>query len=225
MAGITVTDSAREVVLQRIRAANHSSSGRDMADLAWREIPRDYRRTSTLSRDELLDLLVDRLRDYEAHVERVPPEDVPSAVQRAIEAMRCEPILVASGFPTDMLPQQTQFSMDDNFSAAELDRFAGIVTGATLAIAQTGTLVVQNVPGQGRRAVTLIPDSHICVLKAEDVVETVPEAIDLLTPTSKLPTTFISGPSATSDIELTRIKGVHGPRFLHVILIDATAGT
>ena len=95
----------------------------------------------------------------------------------------------------------------------------GVLTGCTLAISQTGTLVLQTVPGQGRRAPTLVPDYHLCVVKAEDVVETVPEAMGRLQPTAFLATTFVSGPSATADIEMTRIKGVHGPRFLDVILI------
>jgi L-lactate dehydrogenase complex protein LldG len=93
------------------------------------------------------------------------------------------------------------------------------MTAATLAIAETGTVVLQNVAGQGRRAVTLVPDYHLCVVRMEDVVETVPEAMERLQETAGLATTFVSGPSATADIEMTRIKGVHGPRFLDVILI------
>jgi L-lactate dehydrogenase complex protein LldG len=94
-----------------------------------------------------------------------------------------------------------------------------VMTGATLAIAETGSVVLQNQPGQGRRAVSLIPDYHLCVVQVEDVVGTVPEAIERLQTTSGLATTFVSGPSATADIEMTRIKGVHGPRFLDVILV------
>ncbi len=94
----------------------------------------------------------------------------------------------------------------------------GVMTGATVAIAETGTVVLQNTTGQGRRAVTLVPDYHLCVVRVQDVVETVPEAIAQLERTAELATTFVSGPSATADIEMTRIKGVHGPRFLDVIL-------
>ena len=100
----------------------------------------------------------------------------------------------------------------------ELDRVDAVVTRSTVAIAETGTLVLQAVPGQGRRAATLVPDTHICVVRVSDVVMTVPEAFDRLTATSTLPTTFVSGPSATADIEMTRIKGVHGPRTLFVVL-------
>jgi L-lactate dehydrogenase complex protein LldG len=94
----------------------------------------------------------------------------------------------------------------------------GVMTGATLAIAETGTVVLQNAAGQGRRVVTLVPDYHLCVVRVKDVVETVPEAFGRLEATAELATTFVSGPSATADIEMTRIKGVHGPRFLDVIL-------
>ena len=104
-------------------------------------------------------------------------------------------------------------------STTELDGFEGVVTASTVAIAETGTIVLQNVPGQGSRAPTLVPDYHLCVVRAMDVVETVPEAMARLEPTASLATTFVSGPSATADIEMTRIKGVHGPRFLDVILV------
>jgi L-lactate dehydrogenase complex protein LldG len=100
-----------------------------------------------------------------------------------------------------------------------LNGFDGVMTGSSVAIAETGTVVLQNVAGQGRRAATLVPDYHLCVVRVEDVVETVAEAMDRLAATAGLTTTFISGPSATADIEMTRIKGVHGPRFLDVILM------
>ena len=129
-------------------------------------------------------------------------------------------MLMASGFSFNVSSQQNTFAIDDNFTPVELDAFGGILTEATLAIAETGTLVLQNVPGQGRRAPTLVPDFHLCVLRASQVVESVPEAMDRLAATAMLPTTFISGPSATADIEMTRIKGVHGPRFLHVLIVD-----
>ena len=121
-----------------------------------------------------------------------------------------------------MLPTGFDFVVDQHFSATELDTFAGVLTRATVAIAETGTLVLQNKPGQGRRAPTLIPDYHLCIVREADVVETVPEAIALLQATAALATTFVSGPSATADIEMTRIKGVHGPRFLDVVLVASS---
>ena len=120
---------------------------------------------------------------------------------------------------------QSTFSgtrLNTNVLARQLSREASacVMTGATLAIAETGTVVLQNVAGQGRRAVTLVPDYHLCVVRVADVVETVPEAMARLQATAGVATTFVSGPSATADIEMTRIKGVHGPRFLDVILVD-----
>ena len=128
------------------------------------------------------------------------------------------------GLPVAWLPASSgesgvEFVADEELSAAELDGVDGVMTGATLAIAETGTVVLQNVAGQGRRATTLVPDYHLCVVDTKDVVETVPEAMARLQETAALATTFVSGPSATADIEMTRIKGVHGPRFLDVILI------
>jgi L-lactate dehydrogenase complex protein LldG len=128
-------------------------------------------------------------------------------------------MVVPAGLAAEWLPGGVEFVVDEGLPAAELDRVDGVMTGATLAIAETGTVVLQNVAGQGRRAVTLVPDYHLCVVRMEDVVETVPEAMDRLQATAGLATTFVSGPSATADIEMTRIKGVHGPRFLDVILV------
>jgi L-lactate dehydrogenase complex protein LldG len=129
-------------------------------------------------------------------------------------------MVVPAGLEAEWLPSGVEFVVDEGLAAAELDAVDGVMTGATLAIAETGTVVLQNVAGQGRRAVTLVPDYHLCVVRVEDVVETVPEAMGRLQATAGLATTFFSGPSATADIEMTRIKGVHGPRFLDVIVIE-----
>lgn len=129
-------------------------------------------------------------------------------------------MLVPAGLPPEWLPGSILFTNASGLGTLDLDRFDGVVTGATLAIAETGTLVLQSVAGQGPRAATLVPDYHLCIVRSRDVVETVPEAIRHLESTSTLPTTFVSGPSATADIEMTRIKGVHGPRFLDVVLVD-----
>jgi L-lactate dehydrogenase complex protein LldG len=166
-----------------------------------------------------VELLEDRLRDYDARVIRLGRADVASSAAGMLEERKVRRMVVPAGLAAEWLPGGVEFVVDEGLAAAELDAVDGVMTGATLAIAETGTVVLQNVAGQGRRAVTLVPDYHLCVVRVEDVVETVPEAIGRLQATAGLATTFVSGPSATADIEMTRIKGVHGPRFLDVILV------
>jgi L-lactate dehydrogenase complex protein LldG len=215
--------SARDEVLRRIRAAIATPPVAEASiAAAWRDLPRDYKRGASLDREAILDLLEDRLRDYDATVVRAHPGSVAAEIARMIAARNIRRIVVPAGLPEalgESLPGGIEFTLDRGLSPAELDRFEGVVTASTLAIAETGTIVLQNVPGQGRRAPTLIPDYHLCVVRAADVVETVPEAMSRLARTATLATTFISGPSATADIEMTRVKGVHGPRFLDVILV------
>jgi L-lactate dehydrogenase complex protein LldG len=167
----------------------------------------------------VLELLEDRLRDYDARVVRVGQAEVAASAAGMLAERKVRRMVVPAGLAAEWLPGGFEFVVDEGLPAAELDRVDGVMTGATLAIAETGTVVLQNVAGQGRRAVTLVPDYHLCVVRVEDVVETVPEAMERMQATAGLATTFVSGPSATADIEMTRIKGVHGPRFLDVILV------
>lgn len=213
---------ARDTVLQRIRGALGHEADASVSSLEseWQALPRTYDQHATLSPVEILDLLEERLRDYDAEVARVNEGEVASAVEQVLRARGSRPTLRVEGFPPAWTPAWSYLTPEDtSLSARQLDRYDGVVTGATLAIAETGTLVLQGVPGQGRRAVTLVPDFHLCVVRARDVVQNVPEAFARLEATRTLPTTFVSGPSATADIEMTRIKGVHGPRFLHVLLV------
>ncbi len=210
------TLSARAEILQKIREANNLTPA---AHTAWSDLPRDYKRSSTLAHDAVLDLLADRLHDYDAQVLRSTLADLPRSIAAMLSARSIQRLVVPAGLPPEWLPEGFTFTPDDALSSAELDRVDGVLTASTVAIAETGTVVLQNVPGQGRRAISLVPDYHLCLVQSADVVETVPEAMARLQPTATLPTTFVSGPSATADIEMTRIKGVHGPRFLDVILI------
>jgi L-lactate dehydrogenase complex protein LldG len=212
--------TAREEVLRRIRAAKGGVATAEAARAGWNAVERKYRREATRTREVILELLVDRLLDYDAHVVRAVHVDVRTAVARMLGERKAKRMVVPRGLAAEWLPVGVEFVVDEGLPAAELDQVDGVMTGATLAIAETGTVVLQNVAGQGRRAVTLVPDYHLCVVRIEDVVETVPEAIGRLQATAGLATTFVSGPSATADIEMTRIKGVHGPRFLDVILVE-----
>lgn len=225
-----MANEARTEVLRRVRAGIESGNGHaavaehaaDGVEHEWGKIPRGYKRTQTLEREDVIELLEDRLRDYDAHVVRVRAGEVASGIAGMLRERGRRRLVVPAGLAEalgEALPSGFEFVVDDGFAAAELDAFEGVVTGATVAIAETGTIVLQNVAGQGRRAATLVPDYHLCVVRMGDVVETVPEAMERLAGTSTVATTFISGPSATADIEMTRIKGVHGPRFLDVILV------
>ena len=207
---------ARQQILEGIRAANGGESALPEAARAWEQLPRTYRIASAHPPEALLALLFDRLRDYDAEVEQTSVAGVQGVLERVLAERNYPRMLVARGMSLIAL---ANCSEDVDFSPAQLDCFEGVLTEATLAIAETGTLVLQNVPGQGRRAATLVPDFHLCVLRVADIVATVPEAVRRLAQTATLPTTFISGPSATADIEMTRIKGVHGPRFLYVVLV------
>ena len=191
-------------------------------DAEWEAVPRNYKRSASLEREAILELLEDRLRDYDASVVRAQAGEVGAEIARILAERGKRRLVVPAGLPEALgepLPAGFEFVVDEGFTPVELDGFEGVVTASTVAIAETGTIVLQNVPGQGRRAPTLVPDYHLCVVRAADVVETVPEAMARLQATAALATTFVSGPSATADIEMTRIKGVHGPRFLDVILV------
>lgn len=211
---------ARSAVLARIRAANAHSSALKTATAEYDAIPRNYMQSSSLSQEQSVELLTERLHDYNAQVVRCGAAEVPGQIEAILNQRRLVRLVIPPGFPPAFLPEGVQVTTDSGLTATALDAFDAAISLATLAIAETGTLVLQNVPGQGRRALSLIPDVHLCLVNLGDVVTTVPEAFARLESTSTLPLTFVSGPSATADIEMTRIKGVHGPRFLHVLLIE-----
>lgn len=211
-------EPARNVVLQRIRSAlDGGSQISGPGDVV--AFHSEDRRYEHATEEQRLSLFEERIRDYDAEIERASVETVAEVVARCLRGRGDPRIVMPDGFPVAWQPHGCRIEMDRMFSARELDAFDGVLTGATLGIAETGTLVLQAVPGQGRRALSLVPDLHVCVVRAADIVSTVPEAMARLAATASLPTTFISGPSATADIEMTRIKGVHGPRLLHVVLV------
>jgi L-lactate dehydrogenase complex protein LldG len=183
-----------------------------------------YRATADLDAAALLDRLADRLIDYKCSVRRCSPSDLTATIAAAIAERGARRVILPPDLdlelpdPLDVAAGSEWMVDDGTLTAYALDTFDAVITTATVAIAETGTIVLDGSPGQGRRALTLIPDYHLCVLYAHQVVGLVPEAIPLLTPNR--PLTWISGPSATSDIELDRVEGVHGPRTLEVILVN-----
>ncbi|GAA0919755.1 LutC/YkgG family protein [Pseudonocardia zijingensis] len=206
--------SARDDVLARIRAAN-AAAGHPPPP----EVPRDYHRTGAhpAGSPELLELFRDRLVDYKATVLDAPADGIAEAVRTALADV-AGAVVVPPGLPDGWWPAGIPATRrtDDALTPVELDSAAAVLTACAAACATTGTIALDGSADQGRRAITLVPDVHVCVVRAEQVVHTVPELIAALEPTR--PITFVSGPSATSDIELERVEGVHGPRTLIVVL-------
>jgi L-lactate dehydrogenase complex protein LldG len=214
---------ARSAILSAIRSANAQATDLPHAELDYAQIPRNYTQHSSQSADEAQALLTERLIDYNANVISCTTAEVPSAIRNALQHHNAHRVLIPEDLPTHLLPDGFEVTPDHNLSPAELDRFDAAVTLGALAIAETGTIVLEGIAGQGRRAATLVPDVHICVLDAANIVTNVPEAFARLASAATLPLTFFSGPSATADIEMTRIKGVHGPRHLHILLLQSAS--
>ena len=191
--------SAREEILARVRAATTGA--------AAPATPAPRVRVGAGS----VELFVERVADYRAVVVRCTPEELADRVAEAVHG--CS-VVVPEGLGVEVSDARS----DDALSAAELDDIDAVVTEATVGIAETGTIVLDHGAGQGRRALTLVPDRHVCIVRADQVVAGVPDAVARLDGTRAL--TWISGPSATSDIELDRVEGVHGPRQLHVIVVS-----
>ncbi len=209
--------SDREAMLTRIRAAARAG-GTEAPD-----IPRAYARAGTLPLEEVIELLVDRLVDYRAEVVRCGAVQLEATVARLVG--RAGSVAVPPGLSDAALAGcrsgAATVLVDGEptvLGSAELDRVDVVLTEAAVAVAVTGTIILDGGPGQGRRILSLVPDRHIVILTGDRIVETVPEGIGRLDPTA--PLTMISGPSATSDIELQRVEGVHGPRTLQVLIVD-----
>ncbi|HET6625556.1 MAG TPA: lactate utilization protein C [Nocardioidaceae bacterium] len=194
---------AREEILAAVRRALGDVPRPEI------EVPRGYR--TPPSPEDLVELFAERVADYRAVVSRCGPDEVAATIAEALSGAAAVVVPAGFGWPVGGAIEDT------GQGALDLDRVDAVVTGASVGIALTGTIVLDHGPGQGRRALTLVPDLHVCVVQASQVVHGVPEAVALLDPDR--PQTWISGPSATSDIELSRVEGVHGPRNLHVIIV------
>ena len=216
---MSAPSSGRESVFNRIRKAT-STVALDGPRLAERysSIPRNYVRAGKLSNAAKIALLIERLRDYDADVAESAPGAIADTIREKLTASGRQTFAAPSGLPRIWMAPSFNWVIDSGLSHEEIEKVDGVVTAATCAIADSGTIVLHHSANEGRRVLTLLPDWHVCVLLASQVVETLPEYFARVTQPPAL-VTWISGPSATADIEMTRIKGVHGPRHLCVILV------
>ena len=199
--------TARDETLTKVRAAIKGAPDRG-------PIPRDYRATT----DDNLDTFLDRLAHYDATTHVINAADIPAIVSETLQGRR---VITPAGLPDEWTTRIDALTDDPPLTHNALDQADAVLTTCALAIAQTGTIILDGGPGMGRRALTLLPDYHLCVVKQDQLVGSVPEAIRALRGEPERPLTFISGPSATVDIEMTRVRGVHGPRRLEVIVATA----
>lgn len=221
--------TAREEILRRIRAA--------LADVPSDEQPehvvveRGFNRASDAARSEIVDLFVERVTEYQATAHRVSETDLPQAIAAACASRGVRRLVVPADVPDEWMPEGAAHGIEllrdgpgRELAVDELNASDAALTGCALGIAQTGSIVLDSGPAQGRRAITLVPDCHLCVMREDQIVGIMPEAITHLGDAvrARRPITVISGPSATVDIEFQRVKGVHGPRTLEVFVVAAT---
>jgi L-lactate dehydrogenase complex protein LldG len=209
--------SSRERVLERIRKANLKAASPQQA------IARHYDgagsdRSSTRGDSETVALFEERLRDYDARVFSVRSDEIAAKAAEILIAGNRLRIAIPAGLPAAWKAHGPEWIPDHELSVDVLNAVDGVMTASTLGVADSGSIVLQHGPAEGRRVLTLLPDYHLCVVEMAQLVKTLPEAFARLDPAR--PVTFFSGPSATADIEMTRIKGVHGPRFLDVLLVE-----
>jgi L-lactate dehydrogenase complex protein LldG len=234
-----VADS-RKKVLEAIRAATAGFAARNGAATAGTaaeghaEISRDYVRRGDMTASARLERFIERLKEYDAEVAECEPGGLAATITAVLAASGRHRFVAPSGIPGEWYVEAAwkidglEFTFDHGLAIEEIEQAEGVVTGCFCGVADSGTIVLHHGPAEGRRVLTLLPDWHLCVVRASQVVETLPEYFDRCQVSGVkdqdpegLPklVTWISGPSATADIEMTRIKGVHGPRFLNVILV------
>ncbi|HET8635417.1 MAG TPA: LUD domain-containing protein [Acidobacteriaceae bacterium] len=205
--------AARAAILGRIRKANSSvQAGSPVVDYA--AIAREYQQLANMGRAAVLETFAERLREYDARVYQASPATVAETIRTALGEYGQQSALVADAFPKEWLPEGFDWRAEADVDVGAMEKAEGAVVTCEVAIAHTGTIVLKDA-----RRLTLLPDRLLCVVREEQVVETVPEAFARLQAFATEALTFVSGPSATADIEMTRIRGVHGPRFLDVVLV------
>jgi L-lactate dehydrogenase complex protein LldG len=214
--------NSKSAILSRIRAANGAdaaqSSSRDSLRVQeWSQIPREFRRKGTLPMQERIELLQAILKHYGATSYLASANEVAKTVSDVLQQRQKRRLAVPQEFPAEWIPAGIEAVRDNGMSNEELNTIDGVLTGCTVAIASTGSIALAS-GCDGRRALTLVPDYQLCVVRQDQIVEFIAEALEVLQPVKTLPLTFFSGPSATVDIEMTRVQGVHGPRTLDVVI-------
>lgn len=211
-----MSTTARSRIFESIR----STSGMPAGDVAatYGELSRPYRLGGTLSSEERLHLMIERLREYDAEVSEARSAELPQMIAEQLAASGRKKLVAPAGLPQEWLANEYAWAVDHDLTQEQIEAAEGVVTASFCGIAESGTIVLHHSPSEGRRVLSLLPDWHLCVLRAGQIVETFPEYVARCAEPPKL-ATYISGPSATADIEMTRIKGVHGPRFLNVIIV------
>lgn len=222
---------SRQMILDHIHAATPSAAG-DASQLAdaYAALPRTYIRRGSLSVSACVELMIKRLREYDAEVVECTPSELADTITAQLAASGRHLFVAPSGVPNEWMITSAwkitglEWTINHGFpiDEHEIERAEGVVTAATCGIADSGTIVLHHTATEGRRKLTLLPDYYLCILRASQIVETLPEYFSRCQPPPAL-ATYISGPSATADIEMTRIKGVHGPRNLVVIVVRDNA--
>jgi L-lactate dehydrogenase complex protein LldG len=207
-----MTASSRQQILQHIRTATAGESN------PYEDIPRGYIRTGALDSQSRIHLMTERLHEYGAEVSECALAELPQTILRQLQLSRRGHFVVPPGVPEEWLGNGISWLKDLELTHDQIEQCGGVLTAASAGVADSGTIVLHHGSEEGRRVISLLPDFHLCVLRASQIVETLPEYFARFPEPPRL-ATYISGPSATADIEMTRIKGVHGPRFLSVIIL------
>jgi L-lactate dehydrogenase complex protein LldG len=209
-----MSSESRNLILNRVLAA----VPREQSEAAT-QVPRNYIRRGSLDPKARIELMIERLREYDAEVVECISKNLVSCIKDQLKARERTKIVVSVGLPSDWASiGGVEWKLDRKLEFDEIEKCDGVLTTASAGIADSGTIVLHHTGSEGRRVLSLLPDWHLCILRANQIVETLPEYFECCTKPPGL-ATYISGPSATADIEMTRVKGVHGPRFLNVIIV------
>lgn len=211
-----MTATSRQFILDSIRAATRGDVN------SYEDLPRDYIRIGALQSKARIDLMTERLHEYGAEVIECTPADLATTIAYQLKPSGRQQFVGPEGIPDEWLAKGFTWLLDQNLTHDQIEQCAGVMTAASAGVADSGTIILHHGAAEGRRVISLLPDFHLCILRASQIVETLPEYFARVPNPPRL-ATFISGPSATADIEMTRIKGVHGPRFLSAIIVHDDA--